>query len=65
VFVATSIDSGVTWTYTAQRVDGGAGSARVPQVIASQVSGKPGAVAAWPDFRANQIDGDIYVTVSH
>jgi hypothetical protein len=65
VYIATSIDSGVTWTFTAHRIDGGAGSALVPQVIASQVSGKPGAVAAWPDFRTNQIDGDIYVAVSH
>jgi Notch 1 len=65
VFVATSIDSGVTWTVTAHQVDGGTGSALAPQVIASQVSGKPAAVAAWADFRTNQIDGDIYAAVSH
>jgi hypothetical protein len=37
----------------------------VPQVVASQVAGKPAAVAAWTDFRTNQISGDIYVAVSH
>jgi hypothetical protein len=26
---------------------------------------KPAAVAAWTDFRANQINGDIYVARSH
>jgi len=30
-----------------------------------QVSAKPAAVTAWTDFRANQINGDIYVAVSH
>ena len=64
-FVATSIDTGATWTFTEFRLDGGAGAAILPQIVASQVSGKPAAVAAWTDFRANQIDGDIYVAVSH
>jgi len=71
VEIATSIDGGVTWTYSQLRADGGTGSAIGPQIIASQVptgSGaatKAGAVAAWTDFRANQIDGDIYAAVSH
>ena len=64
-FVATSIDTGATWTFTEFRVDGGAGAAILPQIIASQVAGKPAAVVAWTDFRANQIDGDVYAAVSH
>jgi Neuraminidase (sialidase) len=64
-FIATSIDTGATWTYTEFRLDGGAGAALVPQIIPSLVSSKPAAVAAWTDFRTNQINGDIYVAVSH
>jgi len=64
-FVATSIDTGATWTFTEFRIDGGAGAAILPQIIASQVAGKPAAVVAWTDFRANQIDGDVYAAVSH
>jgi len=65
VYIATSIDAGATWTYTHHRTDGGTGSAIVPQVIASLVAGKPAAAATWTDFRTNQINGDIYVAVSH
>jgi Neuraminidase (sialidase) len=65
VFLATSIDTGATWTYTEFRVDGGAGEAILPQIIPSQVSGKPAAVTAWTDFRANQVNGDVYSAVSH
>jgi Notch-like protein len=65
VFLATSIDTGATWTYTEFRVDGGAGEAILPQVIASQVSGKPATATAWTDFRANQVDGDVYCAVAH
>ena len=65
IFVATSIDTGATWTYTEFRVDGGTGAAIVPQIIASQVAGKPAAVTVWTDFRANQVDGDVYTAVSH
>ena len=43
----------------------GAGSAIVPQIIASQVATKPAAVTVWTDFRANQVDGDVYSAVSH
>ena len=64
-FIATSIDTGATWTYTEFRLDGGAGAALLPQIIPSVVSTKPAAVAAWTDFRTNQINGDIYVAVSH
>jgi hypothetical protein len=65
VFIATSIDTGATWTFTEFRIDAGAGSAILPQIIASVVATKPAAVAAWTDFRTNQVDGDIYVAVSH
>jgi hypothetical protein len=65
IFLATSIDTGATWTYTELRVDGGAGAAILPQIIASQVGGKPAAVTVWTDFRANQVDGDVYAAVSH
>ncbi|HEY6178194.1 MAG TPA: sialidase family protein, partial [Kofleriaceae bacterium] len=65
VFLATSIDTGATWTFTEFRVDGGAGAAIAPQIVASQVAGKPAAVTAWTDFRANQVDGDVYTAVSH
>jgi Notch 1 len=65
VFVATSVDTGATWTFSEFRADAGAGSAIVPQVIASQVAGRSAAVAAWTDFRTNQINGDIYVALSH
>jgi hypothetical protein len=64
-YIATSIDTGATWTYTEFRLDGGAGAAIVPQVVASLVASEPAAVAAWTDFRTNQISGDIYVAVSH
>ncbi|HEY0478017.1 MAG TPA: MopE-related protein [Kofleriaceae bacterium] len=64
-FVATSIDTGATWTFTELEADGGAGAAILPQVIASQVAGKPAAVVGWTDFRANQIDGDVYTALSH
>jgi Notch 1 len=65
VLIATSVDTGATWTFTELRLDGGAGSAILPQLIASLIGGEPAAVAAWTDFRANQIRGDIYVAVSH
>jgi hypothetical protein len=65
VFLATSNDTGATWTYTEFHVDGGAGEAILPQIVASQLAGKPAAVTAWADFRANQTDGDVYVAVSH
>jgi hypothetical protein len=66
-FVASSIDTGVTWTYSALQLDlsTSTGPTQAPQVIASQVAGKPGALAAWTDFRNNQTNGDIYVAVSH
>lgn len=64
-FIATSIDAGATWTLTQLRIDGSACSVIAPQVAASLVSGEPAAVAAWTDFGANQINGDIYVAVSH
>jgi Neuraminidase (sialidase) len=64
-FVASSIDGGATWTYTEFRLDTGAGAALAPQVVASRAASKPAAVAAWTDFRANQIDGDIYAALSH
>jgi Neuraminidase (sialidase) len=65
VFVASSIDTGATWTFTAFGADTGAGSAILPQIVASQVAGKPAAVVAWTDFRANQVNGDVYSAVSH
>jgi len=65
VMLATSIDTGATWTFTQFGVDTGAGAAILPQVIASQVGGKPAAVTAWTDFRANQTNGDVYAAVSH
>jgi len=65
LFLATSIGTGATWTFSEVRADAGAGAAIVPQVVASQVSAGPAAVAAWTDFRTNQINGDIYVAVSH
>jgi hypothetical protein len=67
VFIATSIDTGVTWTYSALRIDGGLGSALAPQIIAAKtpVPSKPAAVTAWADFRSDQVQGDIYVAVSH
>ncbi|MBC7975116.1 MAG: exo-alpha-sialidase, partial [Myxococcales bacterium] len=65
-YLATSIDSGVTWTFTEARSDAGAGAALVPQVVASLVTNLPAAVMSWTDFRAGtQINGDIYVALSH
>jgi hypothetical protein len=64
-FIATSIDRGVTWTFSAFQLDGGAGPALAPQVIATSVAAKPAAMALWADFRTNQINGDIYGAVSH
>jgi hypothetical protein len=57
--------TGATWTYTEFHVDGGAGQAILPQIVASQRAGKPAAVTAWTGFRANPIDGDVYAAVSH
>lgn len=37
----------------------------LPQIVASQVAGKPASVVAWTDFRANQVDGDVYTAMSH
>jgi Notch-like protein len=65
VFVATSIDAGITWTFTSFGADAGAGAALLPQIVASQVAAKPAAVVAWTDFRANQINGDVYTAVAH
>ena len=64
-YVATSIDTGATWTFSEFRADAGAGASLAPQIVAAVVAGKPAAVAAWTDFRANQIEGDIYVALSH
>ncbi len=63
-YVATSIDNGATWTFTHERLDGGAGSALAPQSVASVVGTAAAAVTAWTDFRANGIHGDIYTAVS-
>jgi hypothetical protein len=66
VFVASSIDSGVTWTYSHAQLDGGNGPAILPQVVGSVVASEPAAVAAWSDFRSGaNINGDIYVVVAH
>jgi hypothetical protein len=59
------LDTGATWTYTEFHADGGTGEAILPQIVASQLAGKPAAVTAWTDFRANQIDGDVYAAVAH
>ena len=65
VFVASSIDSGATWTLTHAQLDEGAGSALAPQIVATLVGGEPAAAVAWSDFRGNAINGDIFVAVSH
>ncbi len=66
VFVASSIDSGATWTYTHAQLDGGTGPALLPQVVGSIVASEPAAVAAWTDFRAGaNINGDVYTVVAH
>jgi hypothetical protein len=64
-FIATSIDTGTTWTFSSLRLDAGAGAAIAPQVVASQIASKPAAVAAWTDFRTTQINGDIYAVAAH
>jgi hypothetical protein len=66
VFVASSIDSGATWTYTHARLDGGSGSAVQPVIVAATVGTEPGTVIAWTDFRtAPGVNGDIYAAVNH
>jgi hypothetical protein len=65
VFVASSIDNGGTWTYTHAQLDTGSGDALTPQIVATVVSSKPGAVMAWTDFRTNGTSGDIYAAGSH
>ncbi len=65
IFVATSIDSGATWTYTHDLLDGGAGPAGSPQACATTIGAEPAAVIGWTDFRANQTLGDIYTAVTH
>ncbi|MDB4958635.1 MAG: Myxococcales trans domain protein, partial [Myxococcales bacterium] len=66
VFVATSIDSGATWTYTQAQLDTNVGPAINPRVVGSIVATKPAAVIGWVDFRTGtHVNGDIYGAVSH
>jgi hypothetical protein len=66
VYLATSIDSGATWTYTHTLMDGGIGSAVTPAIADTVVATKPGAVVVWTDFRAGTgVNGDVYSSVSH
>ncbi|MDB4960735.1 MAG: Myxococcales trans domain protein [Myxococcales bacterium] len=66
VFVASSIDSGATWTFTHARLDGGSGSAVLPVIVGATVGAEPGTMTAWTDFRtAPGVNGDIYTAVSH
>ena len=71
VYLATSIDSGLTWTYTHTKLDGGGGAAKVPQTVGSIIATRPSAVTAWYDFRpippatTQTINGDIYAAVAH
>ena len=66
VYVASSIDSGATWTYTHARLDPGTGNALAPQIIGSIVGVKPAAVSVWTDFRSGTgVTGDVYAAVSH
>ena len=66
VYLATSIDNGVTWSYTHSRLDTGIGSAILPAITATTVGVEPGAVIGWTDFRAGTgVNGDIFTVVSH
>ena len=66
VYVATSIDNGLTWSYNDSRLDTGIGSAILPAITATMVGLDAGAVIAWTDFRSGTgINGDIYTAVSH
>jgi len=65
VYVATSIDTGASWTFSAFQLDTGVGPAIAPQVIPSVISAKPTAVAYWTDFRTGLANGDIYGAVAH
>ena len=66
VYVASSINSGATWTYTHARIDQGTGNALAPQSFGSIVGGEPAAVSVWTDFRSGTgISGDVYSVVSH
>ncbi len=62
VFTTSTIDAGTTWSYTHQRIDGGAGKALSPVVTRSSGSGLVNAgVTAWTDFRSGTgINGDTY-----
>ncbi len=66
IFMTTSIDSGATWTFTQEQLDGGAGSAITPQITVASVANKPGGLAAWTDFRtAPHVNGDIFAALGH
>ncbi len=66
VFVASSIDSGATWTLTHTQLDQGIGAALAPQIAPTVVGTEPGAAVVWTDFRAgNAVNGDVYTAVSH
>jgi hypothetical protein len=65
VFVATSIDNGATWTLDHQRLDTGTGNALLPAITAATVGTEPGAVIGWADFRNNQVNGDVFIAVTH
>ena len=65
VYTASSIDSGATWTLSQARLDGGAGPAIAPVIVASRPGTSFAAVTAWTDFRTlPNINGDIYAVVS-
>jgi hypothetical protein len=61
VFVASSIDAAVTWLWTDQQLDTGAGPATNPVIAPFSSASAPtlGGVVAWDDFRtAPGINGD-------
>ncbi len=68
VFVASSIDSGASWTYTHTQLDAGAGSALSPRITRAVrgATNTPAAIGGWVDFRSStHINGDIYTAASH
>jgi hypothetical protein len=61
VYVAASVDEGVTWQFDDPRLDAGAGPATAPRIAPARGTLAVGATIIWSDFRtAPGINGDIF-----
>lgn len=65
VYVASSIDNGVSWTNSHALADTGGGQALAPRVVPIVLAGKRGGLTVWSDFRSGtKVNGDIYTVTA-